>query len=76
MKKRTQRQGEPLFQTVVNSRCPITGSVIDPSEMEEDHVRSFQGQSIGFCSIECLREWDDLSEQEREERLSDVREEQ
>jgi len=75
MKKREHQEEEMDFQDlVINTRCPITGNDFDPVELSASRIRRYKGQVIGFCSPDCPAEWDELSDEEKEDRLSDAME--
>jgi hypothetical protein len=57
---------------LVNSRCPMTGNAINASDISRDMTANFQGQTVGFCSDECVSEWEQLSDEEKQDRLDDV----
>ncbi len=60
---------EHLRQAVVNDRCPISGDPVDKETLPMNRIRQFKGRTIGFCSVECPEEWDELSDLEKEEKL-------
>lgn len=66
---RMQTDIEHLRREVVNSRCPITGDKISKDDLPLNRIRQFKGRTIGFCSLECPEEWDELSDLEKEEKL-------
>ena len=57
---------------LVNSRCPITGNAINTNNISSDMTANFQGQNIGFCSAQCVSEWEQISDEEKQDRLDDV----
>lgn len=58
---------------VVNDRCPIMGSPIQPQNVQASLTREFNGQKVAFCCGGCPAQWDRLSEQERQAKLDSVR---
>ena len=60
---------EHLREAVVNDICPISGDRVDKATLPMNRIRQFKGRTIGFCSVECPEEWDELSDTEREEKL-------
>lgn len=76
MKKRVRQEEDLDFrENVINSRCPITGDEFNATELTQDQVRMYRGQVIGFCSADCISEWDELSDEEKEDRLGESMEE-
>lgn len=57
---------------VVNNRCPIMGSSIDPENVPEELTREYQGRKIGFCCGGCPRAWDRLSDEQKQAKLDDL----
>lgn len=57
---------------LVNSRCPMTGNAINANDISSDMTVNFQGQNIGFCSAQCISEWEQLNDEEKQDRLDDV----
>lgn len=76
MKKKIQHQEDIDVSEIINTRCPITGNDIDPGELTSNCVRTHEGQLIGFCCPDCVLEWDELSQDEKNDRLSDIMEEE
>lgn len=54
---------------VVNSLCPVMGTLLDRNNVPELLTRQFQGKKVGFCCPKCPVTWDKLSDSEREEKL-------
>jgi Cu(I)/Ag(I) efflux system membrane fusion protein len=55
---------------VVNVRCPIMDTPIDPADVPEDLVRVWKGRRIGFCCAGCPEMWDELDEAEKQAKLA------
>ena len=55
---------------VVNAKCPIMGSTIDPAAVPANLVAEFDGQKIGFCCAGCPEAWDKLSDAEKTAKLA------
>ena len=54
----------------VNTVCPIMGNQIDPKEVDASLVKDFNGKKVAFCCPPCLEEWDELTDAEKGEKLS------
>ncbi len=54
---------------VVNTKCPIMGGDINTAELTAELVKDWNGQKVGFCCPPCLEEWDELSDEQKAERL-------
>ena len=61
-------------ESIVNSRCPITGMLIDPAKMANRLTRHWRGQIIGFASAASVTIWDGLSDEQKADRLTKVME--
>ncbi|MGC9455837.1 MAG: hypothetical protein ACP5HU_13400 [Phycisphaerae bacterium] len=57
---------------VVNDRCPIMGTPIDPQDVPEELTREYQGRKIGFCCGGCPRAWDRLSDEQKQDKLDNL----
>jgi ribosome-associated protein YbcJ (S4-like RNA binding protein) len=55
---------------VVNVRCPIMGSAIDPAKVPESLIRQYKGQKVGFCCPACPQAWDNLTDEQKDAKLS------
>jgi hypothetical protein len=49
--------------------CPIMGSPIDVSKVNENLMRSFKGRKIAFCCNGCPSAWDKLSNAEKQAKV-------
>jgi hypothetical protein len=54
----------------VNTVCPIMGNQIEPKEVDASLVKDFNGKKVAFCCPPCLEEWDEMTDAERSEKLS------
>lgn len=54
---------------VVNAKCPIMGGDISAPDLTAELVKDWNGQKVGFCCPPCLEEWDELSDEQKAERL-------
>lgn len=59
----------PAADKIVNARCPIMGSKIDPAKVPASLIRTFNGQKVGFCCGGCPAKWDKLSDDEKTAKL-------
>ena len=64
--------GPDPAEPVVNVRCPIMGSPIDPFDVADDLVRVWSGRRVGFCCAGCPEMWDELDEAQKESKLADA----
>jgi hypothetical protein len=46
------------------------GNQIEPKEVDASLVKNFNGKKVAFCCPPCLEEWDELTDAEKTERLS------
>jgi hypothetical protein len=51
----------------VNEICAVCNAPVD-----EDYARDYMGSRVGFCCDECRSEWDEMSAEEKNERLAEV----
>ena len=59
---------------VVNSKCPIMPTrAVDPEKVPANLVRTFKGRKVGFCCSGCPPKWDELTDEQREQKLAAVR---
>ena len=54
---------------IVNARCPIMGTKLNPSKIPPSLTRTYNGKKIGFCCASCPSAWDQLSAQQKQEKL-------
>jgi hypothetical protein len=54
---------------IVNARCPIMGTKLDPAKVPDALTRTFQGQKVGFCCGGCPAAWDKLTDPQKQEKL-------
>ncbi len=64
--------GQAAAAEFVNARCPIMGNPINPENVTDDLTREFRGQKVAFCCAACPSQWDELSGEEKAEKLQDV----
>ncbi|QDT16689.1 hypothetical protein [Alienimonas californiensis] len=50
---------------LVNETCPLMGGDADPAVTTE-----WNGQTVGFCCAQCIPEWQELTEEEKAEKLA------
>ena len=55
---------------VTNDTCPIMGSQIDPNKVPASLTRQWQGQTIGFCCPGCPEQWDELTDEQKAQKLA------
>lgn len=55
---------EVILPRAVNDLCPLEGGVAVDAYVEE-----YCGQVIGFCSEECLTEWQKMNNAEQQTKL-------
>lgn len=54
---------------VVNARCPIMGNKLDRDNVPENLTREWNGKKVGFCCAACPPKWDNLSDEEKQQKL-------
>ena len=54
---------------IVNTRCPIMGSKIDPANVPANLTRAFGGGKVGFCCPGCPAMWDKLTDEQKTAKL-------
>jgi len=54
---------------IVNARCPIMGTQLDPAKVPAELTREFRGQKVGFCCGGCPAAWDKLTDQDKQAKL-------
>jgi hypothetical protein len=65
--------GKHVKSQLVNSRCPIMGSAINPESVTANLTRDYNGQKVGFCCAGCPSAWDKLTDAEKQAKLSAVK---
>ena len=58
---------KPAF---VNVRCPMMGSPIHPDKVTPQLTREFKGKKVAFCCGNCPKMWDQLTDAQKEQKLS------
>jgi hypothetical protein len=56
----------PMPTTPVNTVCPIMGGKVTPS----GGSTTWNGQMIGFCCDSCIPDWNELSDEQKAEKLA------
>lgn len=56
-------------EMAVNTICPIMGSDVDPDAATVE----FKGQTVGFCCDGCDDKWNNLSDEEKEQKLAEAK---
>ena len=51
--------------TLANTACPIMGGPVD-----ETVTVDWNGQTVGFCCADCIPAWNELSDEEKAEKLA------
>ncbi len=54
---------------IVNVRCPIMGSKIDPAKVPANLTKVYKSGKIGFCCAGCPAMWDKLSDEDKARKL-------
>lgn len=54
---------------VVNARCPMMGTALDPEKVSKNLTRTFKGRTVGFCCHGCPAAWDKLSDDDKADKL-------
>jgi len=57
---------------IVNDLCPIMGTKLDHSKVPASLTRTYNGKKIGFCCAGCPSAWDNLSDQQKQEKLDEA----
>ncbi len=60
---------EMCMGKIVNVRCPIMGTKLDPSKVPAKLTKVYNGKKIGFCCAGCPSAWDKLNDQQKQEKL-------
>ncbi len=50
-------------------RCPIMGSPIDISKVDESLMRDYKGRKIAFCCAGCPSAWDKLTQNQKQKNV-------
>lgn len=53
-------------------RCPIMGSPIDISKVDESLTRNYKGRKIAFCCAGCPSAWDKLTEDQKQKNVPEL----
>lgn len=54
---------------IVNARCPIMGSKVNPDKIPAKLIREFNGKKVGFCCGGCPAAWDKLADSAKAAKL-------
>ncbi len=54
---------------IVNARCPMMGTKLDPSKVTASLTKTHKGKKVGFCCAGCPSAWDKLTDQQKQEKL-------
>ena len=54
---------------IVNVRCPIMRTKLDPGKVPAKLTKIYSGIKIGFCCAGCPSAWDKLNNQQKQEKL-------
>ena len=50
---------------LVNETCPLMGGDVDPEVTTE-----WNGETVGFCCAQCIPEWNELTDEQKAEKLA------
>ena len=50
---------------MVNQTCPLMGGDVDPAITTE-----WNGKTVGFCCAKCIPEWNEMTEEQKAEKLA------
>lgn len=54
--------------TSVNTHCPVMGGKVKP----DGGSTTWNDQAVGFCCPECIEKWNELSDEEKQTKLTDA----
>ena len=54
---------------IVNARCPVMGSKLDPAKVPAKLTRIYKDKNVGFCCKSCPNTWDKMSAESKEQKL-------
>ncbi len=57
-----------------NTRCPIMGSKLNWTKVTTSLTREYKGKKVGFCCAGCPKQWDKLSDAQKDAKLAKVAE--
>jgi len=57
---------------IVNTKCPIMGTRLDPVKVPYRLTRLYKGKRIGFCCGGCPAAWDNLSDAQKQVKLKEA----
>ena len=61
-------EGSAAQVSMVNTTCPFTGEDIDATM-----TVAYKGETVGFCCGNCMDKWDELSDEEKAEKLASAK---
>jgi len=62
--------GKHVQPQLANTRCPIMSSAINSKIIAANLTRDYKGQKIGFCCGGCPAAWDELSDEQKQAKLT------
>lgn len=65
--------GKTVKPAFVNTKCPMMGGTIQPEKVTPALTREFNGQKVAFCCGGCPDMWDNLSDAQKQAKLSTVK---
>ncbi len=65
--------GEHIKPHFANSHCPIMGSPIEVSKVDESLTRKHKGWKVAFCCAGCPKAWDRLNDAQKQFRVRGVK---
>lgn len=54
----------------INSTCPVAGDAFDSRAVTAKQVRTRNGKTIGFCCPACAKDYDKMTEAQKDEVLA------
>jgi hypothetical protein len=67
-----QALGQQVAPRVLNDRCPIQGTRIDPDKVPAELTRVYGQGRMAFCCAGCPDQWDRLTEVQKAAKLKQV----
>jgi hypothetical protein len=64
--------GRHIEPSIVNDRCPIMGSRINPTAVPAHLTRMHEGRKVAFCCAGCPEAWDQLDDAQKAAKLTSV----
>ena len=67
-----EEEGNPgNHERVVNAACPIMREEIDEEKLTEELLVEHRGHTVGLCCHSCPEPWEELSDEEKDEKLAE-----